>query len=97
MNTALSSGAWCANAPESKEEAPMTTPANIGHLPVNSFANTVSCIMDDTVTEMVSFRNDDSKSVGDITAFMRLETARMQQIQNMMDSVKKALENANGR
>ncbi len=75
----------------------MTTPANIGHLPVNSFANTVSCIMDDTVTEMVSFRNDDSKSVGDITAFMRLETARMQQIQNMMDSVKKALENANGR
>jgi hypothetical protein len=46
---------------------------------------------------MVDYLDDEDNSVGEIMSYMKVETARMQQLQNMMDTVKKALENSNSR
>ena len=57
----------------------------------------VASMTNDSLQAMVDYLDDEDNSVGEIMSYMKVETARMQQLQNLMDGVKKALENSNGR
>jgi hypothetical protein len=57
----------------------------------------IASMMDDSIQAMVDYLDDGDNSVGEIMAYMKVETARMQQLQNLMDGIKKALENSNAR
>lgn len=69
----------------------------IGGASLQTFTLSVASITNDSLQAMVDYLDDEDNSVGEIMSYMKVETARMQQLQNLMDSVKKALENSNGR
>lgn len=57
----------------------------------------IASMTNDSIQAMIDYLDDEDNSVGEIMAYMKVETARMQQLQNLMDGIKKALENSNGR
>jgi len=69
----------------------------IGGSSLQIFTLAVASMTNDSLQAMVDYLDDEDNSVGDIMAYMKVETARMQQLQNLMASVQKALENSNGR
>ena len=57
----------------------------------------IASMTNDSLQAMVDYLDDEDNSVGEIMSYMKVETARMQQLQNLMDSIKKAVENSNAR
>lgn len=71
--------------------------STIGSSSLNTVTLGIASMSNDSLQAMVDYLDDEDNSVGEIMAFMKVETARMQQLQNLMDGIKKALENSNGR
>ena len=71
--------------------------STVGGSSLQTFTLAVASMTNDSLQAMVDYLDDEDNSVGEIMSYMKVETARMQQLQNMMDTVKKALENSNGR
>lgn len=71
--------------------------ATVGGSSLKVLTMAIASMTNDSIQAMVDYLDDEDNSVGEIMSYMKVETARMQQLQNLMDSIKKALENSNGR
>jgi hypothetical protein len=71
--------------------------STVGGSTTQTFTLAIASMTNDSIQAMVDYVDNKENSVGEIMAYMKVETARVQQLQNLMDTVKKALENSNGR